>query len=188
MTDQSQATASAPADAAVVSEITIQGLAFEVDRPYKPGTRDLSAGEAHALNQTRAENLRNNFAPTVRKAIEDFRKANNLADDAEVAVTNLDRDALQAEFDKYAQSYQFAVGGGGGPRTPVDPVMREAIRIATEKVKAALSAKNIKISAVSKERMSELVTQVIEKYPDIKAEAERRVQAAGAISLDQIGM
>lgn len=189
MTDQAQATASQPqANDVVVSEITIQGLAFEVDRPYKPGSRELTAGEAHALNQTRAENLRNNFAPTVRKAIEDYRKANNLAEDAEVAVTNLDGDALQAEFDKYAQSYTFAVGGGGGPRTPVDPVMREAIRIGTDKVKNALSAKNIKISSVSKERMAELVNQVIEKYPEIKAEAERRVQAAGAISLEQIGI
>jgi len=171
-----------------VSEITIQGLAFEVDRPYKAGQIDLSEGEAHALNQTRAENLRNNFAPQVRKAIEEYRKANNLPEDGEVAVTNLDRDTLQTEFDKYADNYKFAVGGGGGTRTPLDPVMREATRIATDKVKTALSEKNIKLSAVSKDRMAELVKQVIGKYPEIKAEAQRRVEATGAIALDAIGL
>src|SRR5262245_35070421 len=186
MTDV-QATQAAPA-ATPVSTITIQGLAFEVDRPYKAGAATLTDGEAHALNQTRAENLRNNFASNVRKAIEDYRKANNLAEDAEVPVSELDHDGLQAEFDKYAESYKFAPGQGGGARTPMDPVMREANRIATEKIKIALAAKSIKFNSVSKDRMSEMVAQVIAKYPDIKSEAERRVKAAGDISLDQLGV
>lgn len=175
-------------DTTPVSNITIQGIAFEVDRPYKEGSHALTAGEAHALNQTRAENLRNNFAPTVRKAFDEYRKANSLPDDSEVAATAIDADALQGEFDKYAEKYAFAPGSGGGLRTPVDPVQREAIRIATEKVKGALQAKNIKINSVSKDRMAELVQQVIGKYPDITAEAQRRVQAAGSIALDQIGL
>lgn len=187
MTDQTQATAS-DATATPVSTITIQGIAFEVDRPYKAGDHVLTEGEAHALNQTRAENLRNNFAPKVRAAFDEYRKANGLAEDADVAATAIDADALQTDFDKYAADYKFAPGAGGGPRTPVDPVQREAIRIAGEKVKGALQQKNIKINSVSKDRMAELIQQVITKYPDITAEAQRRVQSAAAISLDAVGL
>jgi hypothetical protein len=185
MTDTTTAPA---ADATPVSTITIQGVAFEVDRPYKAGDHVLTEGEAHALNQTRAENLRNNFAPKVRSAFEEFRKANSLAEDAEVAATQIDADALQGEFDKYASDYKFAPGAGGGPRTPVDPIQREANRIATEKVKGALQTKNIKINSVSKDRMAELVAQVIAKYPAITEEATRRVKAGADISLDAVGL
>jgi hypothetical protein len=184
MTDTTQAAQTSPA----VSNITIQGLEFEVPRPYAAGTRELTAGEAHALNQTMAENLRNNFASTVKSAMDAYRKANSLADDAEVPVANLDHDALQAELDKYAGEYKFREGGGGGVRGPSDPIEREAIAIATAKVKAKLSEKGIKLNSVSKDKMAELVQAVIVKYPDIRAEAERRVKAAESISLDALGV
>lgn len=174
-------------ETAPVSTITIQGLPFEVDRPYIAGTHELTAGEAHALNQTRAENMRNNFASVVRKAIDDYRKANNLAEEAEVPVTELDKDDLDTKFSTYLSEYEFAIGGGGGPRTPVDPVAREAARIATEKVKEALTAKGVKISTVSKGRMAEFVSAVIAKYPSITEEAKRRVEAVGTIAVEGLG-
>lgn len=170
-----------------VSTITIQGLPFEVDRPYKAGSHELTAGEAHALNQTRAENLRNNFASVVKKAMDDYRKANNLADEAEVPVTELDKDALDDQFAEYVSQYEFAIGGGGGPRTPVDPVLREAQRIALTKVKEALAGKSIKVSSVSKERMAEFVAAVIAKYPSITEEAKRRVETVGTIAIEGLG-
>lgn len=180
-------TGNGSAEAAPVSTITIQGLPFEVDRPYVAGTHELTAGEAHALNQTRAENLRNNFASVVRKAMEDYRKANGLAEDAEVPVTELDKEALDEQFAQYASEYEFAIGGGGGPRTPVDPIAREAQRIALTKVKAALAAKNVKISTFSKERMAEFVSAVIAKYPEITNEAKRRVESVGQIAIEGLG-
>lgn len=192
MTDTTQGagpqTDPAATAAAAVSNITIQGLEFEVPRPFKAGPHELTAGEAHALNQTMAENLRNNFASVIKDAMTAYRKANSLAEDAEVPVANLDSDALQTELDKYAGEYKFREGGGGGMRTPTDPVEREANAIALAKVKAKFSEKGIKLNSVSKEKMAELVKAVVEKYPDIKAEAERRVKAAEGISLEGLGV
>jgi len=184
MSDTSQAGAVSP-----VSEITIQGLPFEVQDLYSAGPRELTAGEASALNQTRAENLRNNFAPKIKAAMDEYRKANSLAEDAEIAVTSLDHDALSAAFDAYATEYEFGVRKAGtGTRTPTDPIERESIRVAKERVKAGLNKKGIKLDSVSKEKMTELVQQVIGKYPEIKEEATRRVNAAGAIALDDLDM
>lgn len=170
-------------------EITIQGLAFEVDRPYAAGAHTLTAGEANALNQTRAENLRNNFASVVKKAMADYRKANNMAEDAEVAVSNLDHDALKAEFETYVKEYEFSErAGGGGPRTPKDPVEREANRIAWDKIKVALGKQNIKIDSISAERKAELIASAIEKYPAITEEAQRRVNTAADIALGDLNI
>lgn len=169
------------------SSITIQGVELEVPQPYAEG-HVLKAGEASALNQTLAENLRNNFAPVIKKVAAEYRKTNSLADDAEVPASAFDTDALQQQLDQYANDYEFGVRTGGGPRAPKDPVEREAYRIATEKVKTALTAKNIKINSVSKERMDELVRGVIAKYPAITEEAQRRVNSAGQIALDSLGL
>lgn len=180
---------SAAADGgAKVTSITIQGLEFEAPQPYAAGTVELTPGEASALNQTLAENLRNNFAPKIKAAMEEYRKANNLAEDAEVPVANLDQDALIAQFNEYADKYEFGVRTAGGTRTPTDPVEREAMRIGRERVKAALNKKGIKIDSVSKEKMSELIQQVLSKYPDIKEEAKRRVDATASIALDGLDL
>ena len=179
--------AGAPQNDAPITLITIQGIEFEVPQPYTEG-HVVTAGEASALNQTLAENLRNNFAPKVKAAAAEYRKTNNLAEDAEVAPSNLDSDALQADLDKYAETYEFGVRTAGGTRTPMDPVGREAHRIATERVVAALKKNNIKLNSVSKEKMSELVTSTVAKYPDITAEAKRRVEAASSFALEDIGL
>ncbi len=176
------ATAEAPASS---TEITIQGLAFEVDLPYAAGEHVLTAGEANALNQTRAENLRNNFAPKVKKAMEEYRKANGLEDGAEFPITNLDHDALIAEFTAYAGEYEFSTrAGGGGSRVPTDPVGKEAHRIAWDKIKAALTKQGIKIDSVGKEKKDELIKAALVKYPAITEEAKRRVESAAEIALD----
>lgn len=181
----SETTTNAPS----VKEITVQGLAFEVNQPYAAGTHELTVGEANALNQTLAENLRNNFAPKVKKAMEEYRKANSLADDAEVAVTSLDHDALKTEFEAYAAEYEFsAIAGGGGARTPTDPIQREAYRIAWDKIKLALTKKGIKIDTVGKDKKDELIKGTLEKYPAITEEATRRVNSAADIALDGLSV
>lgn len=170
-------------------EITIQGMSFEVDRPYSAGEHVLTAGEANALNQTRAENLRNNFASVVKKAMVDYRKANNMVEDAEVPVDKLDHDALNTEFEKYVTEYQFSErAGGGGPRTPKDPVEREANRIAWDKIKIALGKQNIKIDSISGDRKAELIASAIAKYPAITEEAQRRVSTAADIALGDLNI
>lgn len=188
MSDTSQgATGANPAPASedTIAKITIQGLEFEAPQPYKPGAHELTEGEASALNQTLAENLRNNFAPKIKAEMAKYRQANGLAEDAEVAISSLDQDALNEAFDKYASEYEFGVRkGGGGPRTPTDPVEREAFGIARDKVKAALKAKNIEVGSVSKEKMGEYIKQVLDKYPAIREEAKRRVDTTAGLAVE----
>lgn len=168
------------------TSITVQGLSFEASIPYGAGPVELTAGEASALNQTRVENLRNNFASTVKKAKEEFAKANNMAEE-DVTAEHLDAAALQREFDQYDREYEFGirrVGGGDAGRTPVE---REARKIAREKVIEALKSKNIKVNSVSAEKMEELVSGLAGKEPIIK-EAQRRVNNLTKIALDEIDL
>jgi|SRR5215471_10132145 len=170
-------------DEVVYGSMTIQGLQFDIKTPYKEG-HVLTAGEASQLNQVRMENIRNNFASTIRNAAAEYRKANNLKDEDEVPVDQLDKDDLDEKLAEYDNSYVMGLRGGPtGPRTPQDPIMREAHRIALEKVKTALKKKNVTISSVSKEKMEEYITGVIAKYPDIMEEAKRRVSAGAEITL-----
>src|SRR6516162_3885340 len=69
--------------------MTIQGLQFDIKTPYKEGHM-ITAGEASQLNQVRMENIRNNFASVVRNAVQDYRKANGLDEEAEVPLDQLD--------------------------------------------------------------------------------------------------
>ena len=177
------------AETVPTTQITVQGLTFEAPQPYKAGVRELTEGEASALNQTLAENLRNNFAPHVKKAVEEFRKANGLAEDADIGVDQLDHDSLSEAFDKYADEYEFGIRRvGGGVRAPANPVEREAVRIATGKVREALKKKGLKLDSVSKEKMAEFVKHVLEKYPDIREEAKRRVDSVATVAVEDLAL
>lgn len=183
MTDLSTLEQAPPA----TGTITIQGLEFTVDYPYKAGTIDLSHGEASALNQTRAENLRNNFAAQIKQQLASYRETNKIAETEEVAPSVLDKDELDKDFKEYADNYEFGVRSlGGGGRLPTDPVEREAYDIASKKVREALKARNVKLTAVPKEKMDEMVQAVIKKYPDITEEAKRRVSAVSSIVIDDL--
>jgi hypothetical protein len=99
--------------------ITIAGHRFNVPIPYKAG-HVCTEGEANALNQTFAENIRNNLAAKAK-----------------------DGSLTQADVDTYAASYAFGAGGKAfGPR---DPIMAEALRLAALRVR--LTAKGGKPSA-----------------------------------------
>jgi hypothetical protein len=164
-------------------EFTVQGLTFSMPQPFVAGPIELTEGEASALNQTLAENLRNNFAAKIRAKLDEYRKANNLAEDADVGVDVLDKEQLDTEFAAYANEYEFGVRtGGGGPRVPADPIGKEAHRIAWDRVKAALQKKNIGLNTVTKEQKASFISQVLEKYPEIKEEAQRRVEATSQIA------
>lgn len=174
-------------------KITIQGLEFEADAPYKEGDV-LNANEADAINQTFLENLRNNFASNVKAAREAIAETNGwftvgendkkTYDLDKVTNDQLDFDALQAKFIEYADKYEFGARRAGGTRTPADPVEREAVRVAKEKVKDLLKAKEIKVSEVPKEQMDKLVAQALEKYPEIREQARATVEANKSISLE----
>lgn len=101
--------------------ISIAGQNFEVSTPFMAG-HAINEIEAKVLNQTRAENIGNNFRKAVAAALEK-------GDLAEVT-------AAIAEYDA---AYTFSAGGTA--RTPVDPIEAEAYRIAKTVVKGKIQEK-----------------------------------------------
>lgn len=175
-------------DTSPTEEFTIQGLTFDVPQPYVAGTLDLTEGEASALNQTFAENIRNNFSGVIQQAEIDYRKANGLAEGAEVPKDQLDKDALAVKLAEYAKSYEFGVRSVRGARIPMDPVGREAYRIAGELIRNALKSKNVKLDSVSKEWMAKAIKDLVDAQPEITAEAKRRVDSAAAFALASLSV
>ena len=159
--------------------ITIEGLKFTIDNPYSEG-HVCTAIEANVLNQTRSQNLRNNFAPSVKKAIEEAQKTGE----------PVDMGPLTDKFTAYMAEYAFAERARGAG--PIDPVEREALNIAKTLVRAAAAAKNFKLE-------DKVVTELAVKHlsgpkgAEIKAEAQRRVDekqrlASQALSLEDLGI
>lgn len=100
--------------------ISISGEAFEVSAPYLAG-HVLNEAEAKVLNQTRAENIGNNFRAAVKKALEEGKI-----------------DEVRAAIADYDSKYEFSMTTA---RTPIDPIEAEAIKIAKEVVKARIAEK-----------------------------------------------
>lgn len=110
---------------------TINGLQFELSAPYAEG-HTISAIEARVLNQTRAENIGNN----TRAKIKEMQDAN----------------ASEQEIFDYVASvdtnYVFTAAGVSASRK-LDPVEREAVKIARELLKAHLATSGRKLTVAS---------------------------------------
>ena len=100
--------------------ISISGETFEVSAPYAAG-QTINEAEAKTLNQTRAENIGNNFRAAVKKALEEGKIAE-----------------VRAAIAEYDASYQFSMTA---TRQPIDPIESEAFKIAREVVKARIAEK-----------------------------------------------
>lgn len=107
---------------------TINGLQFELSAPYAEG-HAISAIEARVLNQTRAENIGNN----TRAKIKEMQDANASEQEIQDFVAQVDA------------SYEFTAAGVSASRK-LDPVEREAVKIAREALKAHLSQTGRKIT------------------------------------------
>jgi hypothetical protein len=147
-------------------EISIHEQTFSVSAPYAEG-HVITALEAKALNQTRAENIANNFRKRIKAAL----------DNAEVepkpeGYETLD--AVRAALTKYDTEYTFSMPSS---REPVDPVEREAVKLAKESIRAALAADGRKMKDVDEEKL-EAAIQKLSEREDIVAEAKRRVKAS----------
>lgn len=112
--------------------LTINGEKFEVPDAVLAKydsylTPEAPEGLRASIRQTLVENLRNNFASKVKNAL-------NGDDDAGIPAEA--KAALDAEFATYADKYEFGVrtGGGGGGRTPADPVEREMSKLAKDEL------------------------------------------------------
>jgi hypothetical protein len=161
--------------------IKVEGLIFNAPAPYKAG-HVLTENEANTLNQTFAENLRNNFAKKVKVAKEAAAKnGNEFPEDGEAAP-----EELQGEFTAYAVDYEFgtrAAGSGGDQGLPRDPIEREAYIMARDLIRQHAKSKGFKVDA---EQVASLIPGILSKRPEIREEAQRRVSAKTSITLDEL--
>lgn len=157
-------------------EITIKGLQFVVPAPYTEG-HVLKANEASVLNQTLAENLRNNFAGTVADEIEKVGSPDKV-----------DLNALQAALDAYVVEYDFGVrrAGAGGGQPKLEPRVRIARDLAKAKVREQIRKAGHKVTAFSAEKIADLAMSLVEKNPFFLEEADRQIKAQQAAAADTI--
>lgn len=145
-------------------EIVIQQKTFSAPAPYHAG-HVLLANEAAVLNQTLAENLRNNFAAQMKKAGEEG------------------RELTQHDFDAYAAKYAFGVRA---TRTVTrDPVGAEERKLAAAAVRKALKKKNINVKDVPDDTFEAYVAAAV-ATGKFRAEAEAisAARAANDVELD----
>lgn len=160
--------------------LTIQNIAFECAAPYSEG-HVMTKAEAAVLNQTRAENLRNNFAGVIRKKMDELSKE----EPPRTELSEEELSSLAEQFSAYEDSYEFQ--GKRTARAPVDPVKREANRIAKDAITAALSAKGITVKQLVEGKMEELISQYLDRNPSVLEEAKARVAASKAAAESALG-
>lgn len=154
-----------------IRKVTIQGVVLGIADTYVGGEEiTLSDGEANALNQTRAENIRNNFASIVVKAKEAAEKDGVAVDEA----------ALQKELDSYAEGYEFGVRQSRAGGTTKDPVLSEARKMASKMVKEMAARQGKKWADISDEKKDAAIAAVLERNPALMEQARVRVEAARA--------
>lgn len=107
---------------------TINGVAFLISQPYEAG-QTIGEAEARALNQVRSENIGNN----VRAKLKELQDAG--ADQAQLEAVVSERDA----------EYVLTVGNVGEGRK-LDPIEREADKIAREIIKGKLAETGRKLT------------------------------------------
>lgn len=165
--------------------ITIAGAEFEVTAPFAKG-HTCTEAEAKALNQTRAENIRNNMAKFVRDAKDE--------DDSIPAKAMKE---LVEKVTTYDAEYQFTLANAGG-RSAIDPIEKEATKIAREGINVALQEAGKKLADYRGAGANEELKATYENAIATRAASdevialaksrieERKTAAAGA--LDSLGL
>lgn len=156
-------------------QLTIQGITFQATLPYAAG-HTLSENEAKVLNQTRVENLRNNFAKQVADAKEEA---------GEGAMSDEAIAALHEAFAKYDSEYMFS--GTRQTRGPIDPVATRARKIAREMITEQARSKGMKVREWPEGQMDKFIDALLLKRPDITEEAKRQVETSKALASDVLG-
>jgi hypothetical protein len=166
----------------------IQGHDIAIEPRYAEG-HVLLANEASALNQLRFENIRNNVASRIKAAAE-AQGANPESIDLDNTFVGEgdSRQSVRENILAYAQGYEFGarVAGTGSTRRVTDPVEREALSIARERVNAALKSRSIDRKSLPEGKFEQLLDKAVGN-PDVQKEARRRVKAKEAIGADELG-
>lgn len=170
------------AGTSATQSIVIQGFDFTIPAPYAEG-HPLTANEASALNQLYAENVRNNSASRIKAAREAAEKAGaEFSLDTSMVGEGDDAVTLRASIEDYASTYEF-----GARRTstkePVDPVQREAFRIAKEVVAGQLASKGIKQKDLA-EGVYDQHVETVSKMEKVQKLAAKRVKEREALASD----
>lgn len=139
--------------------IVIQGVEFQAPVPYAAG-HVLTEHEARHLNQTYHENVRNNFAKTVKAA-----------QNGDGSV-----DELPAKFDEYISTYTLdsARAVGTGTRS-LDPIEREARALAKALIRDKLAATGRSINPpkdASDDEKAEFKAKIDAKIEEVAAREE----------------
>lgn len=163
-------------------EITIAGLVFSVLQPYAAG-HVVTEAEAKALNQVRAENIRNNCASKVKAANEGTAKEGEPT-----------KDTIAAYVETYDKGYEFTLASVGGGKRPTDPVEVEALKIARDQFAAFAAAKKLTVKVI-REKIGEEAYQdklaMLAERPENVKEAKRRVAErakSAEAALDGLGL
>lgn len=151
-------------------EITIQNQPFSIPHLYVPGAVTLTEGEAHALQQVYAENLRNNFATQMKK------RADEIAE-AQAKGTAVPNPLGQEDLDRYAASYSFGVRASGG--IAVNPVEAEERRLAIAAIKQVLTNRGETWKGKTEEQQEAMIEKVVSSGR-FRGEAENIVAAKRA--------
>jgi hypothetical protein len=158
--------------------ITIQGHSFDATQPYAAG-HTITEAEAKALNQVRAENLRNNFASKIKAA----------QGEAE-ALTEEQLSTLRSEFATYDAEYEFTLASVGGGKRETDPVQAEAKRIAKSVVVAKLKSKGKTLKDVDADTLANAIAKIAESE-GVQKMAKKNVaerSKAAELDLDDMGL
>ena len=145
--------------------IVASGFVVNVPEPFTEG-HVLTAAEAVALNQTFAENIRNGIR-------------------TKLTAEGVD---AQAVTDEYVAVYEFGArrGGSTGPRKSTDPVEDEARKLAGNAVKAGIKQKGIALKEVDPADLDRMISEALEKYPQIREKAAQIVSLRNGLALDAL--
>ena len=142
-------------------DFTIAAETFSVYQPYAEG-HALTANEAASLNQTYAENIRNNFAKTVKTAKE---------------AGSFDAAAIQAALDVYMSKYEFGARVSSGPRAAGgDPVLARAVELARERVQKKIREAGGNLKDYAAKDITERAKKAVEANPKFKEMAASQLQ------------
>ena len=150
--------------------ITISGVVFEIPPKHKEGDV-LSSAEAAALNQVFFSDMSAKIKPLIVKA---QKASGSLEISPEV------RDDINAKLSEAIKSHSYVQRSTNS----YDPVQREAFKILRPIVKNALIAKGLDPKTMSEAKLEQTMLGVLEKRPDILAEAKRRIEAISSVAGD----
>ena len=152
--------------------IRVQGIIFDISAPYTEGHK-LSAAEANALNQMRAENVANNVRPAVKRVAQELWGQDSLPGEQTVPEELFNN--LQEKVTSYDKVYHFGMSG----TRSTDPVVAMANRLARGAVARKIKSEGMTVKEYRDQNGKNAYRDLIAKVaamPQVRAEAERQVR------------